>query len=121
MKSSGVVAAVPVLPAYNFQASLSWWTDICGFQRKFVAGDYGGIERDGVNIHLCEISDKSLAKTVGEQTMVRVQVKDMKVFLNQFKEHGGEIHPNSPLQTKPWGTREFAAVDPNGVCVTFFE
>jgi hypothetical protein len=25
------------------------------------------------------------------------------------------------LQTKPWGTKEFGAIDPNGVCVTFQE
>jgi hypothetical protein len=31
------------------------------------------------------------------------------------------VHPNGPLQTKPWGTKEFAAIDPNGVCVTFQE
>jgi hypothetical protein len=25
------------------------------------------------------------------------------------------------LQTKPWGTKEFGTIDPNGVCVTFQE
>jgi hypothetical protein len=29
------------------------------------------------------------------------------------------VHPNGALQTKPWGTKEFGAIDPNGVCVTF--
>jgi hypothetical protein len=31
------------------------------------------------------------------------------------------VHPDGALQTKPWGTKEFGAVDPNGVCVTFQE
>jgi hypothetical protein len=31
------------------------------------------------------------------------------------------VHPNGSLQTKPWGTKEFGAIDPNGVCVTFQE
>jgi hypothetical protein len=31
------------------------------------------------------------------------------------------VHPNGALQAKPWGTKEFAAIDPNGVCVTFQE
>jgi hypothetical protein len=30
------------------------------------------------------------------------------------------VHPNGALQTKPW-TKEFGAIDPNGVCVTFPE
>ena len=24
------------------------------------------------------------------------------------------MHPNGPLQTEPWGTKEFGAIDPNG-------
>jgi hypothetical protein len=39
----------------------------------------------------------------------------------EFQKRGGKVHPNGLLQTKPWGTKEFAAIDPNGVCVTFQE
>jgi hypothetical protein len=39
----------------------------------------------------------------------------------EYQERGGKVHPNGPLQTKPWGTKEFAAVDPNGVCMTIQE
>lgn len=30
-----------------------------------------------------------------------------------------EIHPNGPLQTKPWGQREFALLDPDNNLITF--
>ena len=33
----------------------------------------------------------------------------------------GVIHPNGYLTTKPWGTQEFAILDPAGVCMTFYE
>ncbi len=33
----------------------------------------------------------------------------------------GVIHPNGPLDTKPWGTKEFGVLDPTGVCITFYE
>jgi hypothetical protein len=31
------------------------------------------------------------------------------------------VHPNGALEAKPWGTKEFGAIGPNGVCVTFQE
>jgi uncharacterized glyoxalase superfamily protein PhnB len=40
---------------------------------------------------------------------------------DEYQKRGGKVHPNGPLKTQPWGTREFAAIDPNGVCVTFQE
>ncbi len=39
----------------------------------------------------------------------------------EYQKRGGKVHPNGPLQTKPWGTKEFGAIDPNGACVTFQE
>ena len=39
----------------------------------------------------------------------------------RFQSRGGNLHPNGQLATKPWGTKEFGAIDPNGVCVSFFE
>jgi uncharacterized glyoxalase superfamily protein PhnB len=67
------------------------------------------------------MSDPSLARTVGDQTMVRIRVDGVETLYAEFQKRGGVVHSNGPLQTKPWGTKEFAAIDPNGVCVTFFE
>ena len=51
--------------------------------------------------------------------MVRIVVDGIEAFYAEFQKRGGTVHPNGPLQTKPWGTHEFAAIDPNGVCVAF--
>ena len=53
--------------------------------------------------------------------MVRIAVKGIEELYAEYQKHGGIVHPNGPLQTKPWGTKEFGAIDPNGVCVTFQE
>jgi uncharacterized glyoxalase superfamily protein PhnB len=53
--------------------------------------------------------------------MVRLAVKGIELMYAEYRERGGTIHPNGALQTKPWGTKEFAAIDPNGVCVTYQE
>jgi hypothetical protein len=56
-----------------------------------------------------------------DQTMVRIAVQGIEAMYAEYQKHGGKVHPNGALQTKPWGTKEFGAIDPNGVCVTFQE
>ena len=116
--------AIPVLPAADAAESLKWWTDICGFIETFrdsTPPNYVGINRGEAHLHIAGMSDKKLARTVGDQTMVRLSVKGIEDLYAEYKKRGGEVHPNGQLQTKPWGTREFAAIDPNGVCMTFQE
>ena len=53
--------------------------------------------------------------------MIRFAVINIEALYAEYQQRGGRVHPNGKLQTKPWGTTEFAAIDPNGVCVTFQE
>ena len=117
-------AGIPVLPAADVAESLQWWTEICGFRETFrdnTPPNYAGIQRGEARAHLCGMSDKELARTVGDQTMVRFLVKGVEEFYAEYQRRGGRVHPNGKLQTKPWGSLEFGAIDPNGVCVTFQE
>lgn len=125
-KKMGVLfeGAIPVLPAADVTESLQWWTEICGFTETFrdsTPPNYAGIQRGEARAHICCMSDKKLARTVGDQTMVRFVVKGVEDFYAEYQRRGGVVHPSGKLQTKPWGTKEFAAIDPNGVCVTFLE
>ena len=119
---STVKATIAVLPAADVTASLRWWVETCGFEETFRDGTpprYAGIRCGGAQLHLAGMDDKDVARTVGDQTMVRIVVDGIEAFYAEFQKRGGTVHPNGPLQTKPWGTREFGAIDPNGVCVTF--
>lgn len=116
--------AIPVLPAADTTESLHWWTAVCGFQEAFrdsTPPTYAGINRGAAHLHIAGMDDKVLARKVGDQTMVRLAVTGIEALYAEFQKRGGKVHPNGPLQTKPWGTREFGAIDPNGVCVTFQE
>jgi hypothetical protein len=78
--SPQVKAVVPVLPAAEVAASLAWWTGVCGFSESFrdaTPPRYAGIARDGAELHLAEVTDQVLARRVGDQTMVRIQVDDV--------------------------------------------
>lgn len=114
-----IAKAVPVLPAANFEASLAWWTAICGFTLAFRHGNYAGLMSGATYLHLAGMDDAELARTVGDQTMLRLLVDDIDAMYAEYQERGGRVHPNGALATKPWGSREFAAIDPCGVCVTF--
>ena len=119
-----IKGAIPVLPAADVAESLKWWTEICGFTETFrdnTPPNYAGINRGDAYLHISGMQDKELARQVGEQTMVRIAVKGIEELYAEYQKRGGIVHPNGPLQTKPWGTKEFAAIDPNGVCVTFQE
>jgi uncharacterized glyoxalase superfamily protein PhnB len=119
-----IKGAIPVLPAADAAASLKWWTEVCGFTETFrdnTPPNYAGINRGDAYLHISGMQDKELARQVGEQTMVRIAVKGIEELYAEYQKRGGIVHPNGPLQTKPWGTKEFATIDPNGVCVTFQE
>lgn len=119
-----IKGAIPVLPAADTLATLKWWTEICGFTETFrdnTPPNYAGIKRGEAYLHIAGMDDKQLARTVGDQTMVRIAVKGIEELYAEYQKRGGVVHPNGKLQTKQWGTREFATIDPNGVCVTFQE
>jgi uncharacterized glyoxalase superfamily protein PhnB len=119
-----IKGAIPVLPAADTSESLRWWMDVCGFKETFrdnTPPTYAGIHRDEAYLHIAAMTDKALARTVGDQTMVRLAVKGIEALYDEYQKRGGSVHPNGQLQTKPWGTKEFSAIDPNGVCVTFQE
>jgi len=107
--------AIPVLPAADTTESLNWWTEICGFKetvRDATPPNYAGINRGEAYLHIAGMSDKELARKVGDQTMVRIAVQGIESMYAEYQKRGGKVHPNGPLQSKPWGTKEFGAIDP---------
>jgi uncharacterized glyoxalase superfamily protein PhnB len=117
-------SAIPVLPATDTAESLKWWIEICGFKETFrdaTPPTYAGINRGDAYLHISGMNDKHLARKVGDQTMVRLSVNGIEALYDEYRKRGGKVHPNGTLQTKPWGTKEFSSIDPNGVCVTFQE
>ena len=52
--------------------------------------------------------------------MIRVGVRGIDQLYEQCQAEE-IVHPNAPLEEKPWGFREFAVTDHDGNLVTFFE
>jgi len=116
--------AIPVLPAVDVAASAQWWVEVCGFSETFRHGEpptYAGLKRGPVLLHLTAVEGAALARTVGEQTMLRLSVAGLDALYAEYQARGGQVHPNGALRQQPWGGRAFDAIDPGGVCVTFTE
>lgn len=108
--------AVPKFPAANVQDAITFYVQKMGFTMIFDYGDYAAVRRDAVEIHLWECQDRVIA----ENTACRVAVDDIETLYAEFQ-RAGVIHPNGPLETKPWGAKEFVALDLDGNGIFFFE
>ena len=112
-----LVAAVPIIPARDVEASAAFYRDRLAFSIVHTEREYGIVERDRVQIHFWGPSGIAPEHS---DTMYRVEVEG----IDDLYEHCGReriVHPNAPLEPKPWGMREFAITDVDGNLVTFFE
>lgn len=108
----------PMLPTGgDVGTAVNFYTKL-GFKVTYRDGDSMAIiRRDGAEFMLTDFNDKHVA----DNTALRVQVNDVATLYAEYEQVDGAIHPNGKLQDKPWGTREFAILDPAGVCITFYE
>jgi hypothetical protein len=111
------IAATPVLASLDIERSAEFFSSKLGFAKVFVAqGSYGIVSNGPVTIHFWACTNRHIA----EATSCRVQVQGIE-GLHALCESHTIVHPNAPLESKPWGTKEFAILDPDGNLVTFHE
>jgi catechol 2,3-dioxygenase-like lactoylglutathione lyase family enzyme len=108
-------AAAPVLASLDIERTVSFFCSRLGFSRVHAEpGVWGIVARDAVEIHFWACRERHIA----ENTSCRVYVDGIDELFREL-EPQGVVHPNAPLQSKPWGTREFAVLDPDGNLITF--
>lgn len=112
----------PFIPAgQDVEKAIAFYEQQLGFTTVYREGapvTMAIVKRDSAQIVLQQNDDKHLA----EWTTFRIQVEQIEQLYQEFQAKGGTmIHPNGKLQTKPWGTKEFAVIDLAGVCITFYE
>ena len=111
------IAATPVLASLDIERSAEFFASKLGFTKVHVApAEYGIVSNGPVRIHFWACDDRRIAQATG----CRVQVHGIERLHAQCARHA-IVHPNAPLASKPWGTTEFAILDPDGNLVTFYE
>lgn len=108
----------PKLPMRNKAITRAYYIDQLGFHSVGQAEyeDYLLLRKDQIEIHFFLFKDLNPAENYGQ---VYIRVSGIDQFYQDLVGRKVTIHPNGPLQTKPWGQREFALLDPDNNLLTF--
>jgi uncharacterized glyoxalase superfamily protein PhnB len=105
--------AVPVIPVSGFADAMAFYADKLGFSQAFVQGDYGGVARDGVMLHLDGVVNAGAGKVT-----CRIETAGVDELFGEL-EPAGVVDPAEPIRTTPWGSRQFSVLDCCGNRITF--
>jgi len=109
----------PLIPARDVEEGIAFYQRALGFElfyRDTEPAQFAIVGSEGARLHLFASQDKHLA----DWTSLRIEVDGIDALYGRCGE-AGCVHPNGTLGSRPWGTREFSIIDPNGVCIAFVE
>ncbi|GAB2490375.1 VOC family protein [Algoriphagus taiwanensis] len=78
--------------------------------------EYLMVEKDQVELHFFLFPELNPLENYGQ---VYIRTSDIKGLYREFLDRKVPIHPNGPLQAKPWGQMEFSVLDPDHNLLTF--
>ena len=113
-----LISINPKLPMRNKTATKDYYLNKLGFQ-EFGNADFDGylmVEMDKIQIHFFEFKELDPTVNYGQ---VYIRTDDIDKLYQSFLNKNVNIHPAGHLQTKPWGQKEFALLDPDNNLLTF--
>ncbi|MCY1376060.1 Bleomycin resistance protein [compost metagenome] len=106
----------PKLPMRDKAATKAFYINQLGFSEIADYGDYLLIRKDNIEIHFFEFKALDPKENYGQ---VYIRTNDIDHLYQLLIDQKINIHPNAPLQTKPWGQKEFSLLDPDSNLLTF--
>ncbi len=111
-----LTAVHPKLPMRDKATTRAYYVDQLGFTAMGEYDNYLIVERDGLQLHFFIHKDLDPKMNDGQ---VYLRTDAIEELYRSLVDHGVRIHPNGTLQTKPWGQKEFALLDPDHNLLTF--
>jgi uncharacterized glyoxalase superfamily protein PhnB len=116
-----LITLAPQFLVLDLQAACAFYVEKLGFRVAFTYDDfYAGVERDGIRIHL-KLSDtpdpSRQAKQREDHLDVYITVEDVAALYAEYQSRG--VTFAQPLETRPWGMREFVVWDNSGYILYF--
>lgn len=108
----------PKLPMRNKTTTKDFYVNKLGFE-NVGSSDFDGylmVEKDSIEIHFFEFKEIDSKENYSG---VYIRTNDIDNLYQSFLDNKISIHPNGALETKPWGQREFALLDPDNNLLTF--
>ena len=106
----------PKLPMRNKTATKEFYINKLHFREISDYGNYLLIRKDRVEIHFFEFKELEPKDNYGQ---VYIRTNDIDKLYQMLLDNRVSIHPNGHLETKPWGQKEFALLDPDNNLLTF--
>lgn len=107
----------PKIPMRNKSVTKEFYINKLGFQQ--FGNDYDGylmVQKDNIQIHFFEFTELDPKENYGQ---VYIRTNDIDNLYQSMLDKKINIHPAGHLQTKPWGQKEFAILDPDNNLLTF--
>ncbi len=109
-------SAIPVLPVLDIGTALDFYSTYLGAETIIERDNYAGVGLGPVQIHFWLTDDANLPAN----SSCRIVVQGIDALYARCEaEH--IVHPNGALIYRPWGYREFTAMDPFGNALVFAE
>lgn len=106
----------PKLPTRNIAATKNYYIQQLQFSELADHGNYLIVQKDNIEIHFFEFKDLNPKENYGQ---VYMRTNNIEEFYQSLIDRQISIHPNAPLQTKPWNQKEFSLLDPDNNLLTF--
>ena len=74
------------------------------------------LEKDQIQIHFFEFKELNPLENYGQ---VYIRTDNIEQYYRSLIDRKIQIHPNGPLEFKPWGQKEFSVLDPDSNLLTF--
>jgi hypothetical protein len=107
----------PKIPMRDQSVTKEFYINKLGFQQ--IGNNYDGylmVQKDNIQIHFFEFKELDPKENYGQ---VYIRTDDIDNLYQSMLDKKLAIHPAGPLQTKPWGQKEFAMLDPDNNLLTF--
>ncbi|RIA09525.1 hypothetical protein OE09_1363 [Flavobacteriaceae bacterium MAR_2010_72] len=108
----------PKLPMRDKMVTKAYYIQNLGF-KVFGSADYDDylmLEKDQIQIHFFKFKGLNPKTNYGQ---VYIRTNSIDSIYQNLIDKNVKIHPNAPLELKPWGQKEFSLLDPDNNLLTF--
>lgn len=106
----------PKLPMRDKTRTQEYYVNLLDFKVLADYEEYLIIVKDQIEIHFFSFKELDPKENYGQ---VYIRTDDIDSLYQSLLDNQTTIHPNGHLQTKAWGQREFALLDPDNNLLTF--
>ncbi len=110
-----ITSLIPKLPFIDKKKTVDFY-QLLGFTLTSDYVDYILMTSERTELHFFSYPTLKPDKS---DFMIYLRVEEIEKLYQQVQQKGIAIHPNGPLEEKPWSQMEFVILDPNGTMLTF--